>query len=174
MSVPDQICSYWLFFGVCPGLPCLVPFSAHTFPCSVWLCMPCPGLLAQDATVHHRKLSLLARFLSVTKPQTFHSDKVLDSSQWTFLRVFSAVAKNQCDWPSEDLINSIKHGTPGSSPVDVVVAAGDDGGWASAGSEFWEGRPPRNRDFYETFPKISFSIFSKLSHRIPRKIRICG
>ena len=80
-----QICSCWFFFGVCPGLPCLVPFSAHTFPCSVWLCMPCPELLAQDAAVHHRKLPVLALSCLSSKSQPFHSEphKLLDSSQWS-------------------------------------------------------------------------------------------
>ena len=65
LSVLAQICSCWFFFGVCPGLPCLVLFSAHVFLCSIWLCMPFPELLAQDAAVNHRKFSVLARLLSV-------------------------------------------------------------------------------------------------------------
>ena len=35
------------------------------WPCSVWLCIPCSELLAQNAAVHHRKLSVLARCLFV-------------------------------------------------------------------------------------------------------------
>ena len=65
LSVLAQICSCW-FFEVCSSLPCLVPFSDHTFPCSVWLCIPCPECrLAQNAAMHHRKLLFLARFLTV-------------------------------------------------------------------------------------------------------------
>ena len=126
-----QICSCWFFFGVCPGLPCLVPFSANAVPFSVWLCMPCPELLAQDAAVHHRKLPVLALSCLSSKSQPFHSEphKLLDSSQWSgYFSGFLAVAKNQYDWSSEDLISSIKlgAGAPRHSPVDLGVAAGED------------------------------------------------
>ena len=80
-----QICSRLFFFGVCPGLPCLFPFSAHTFPCSVWLCMPRPELLTQDAAVRHQKLPVLTLSCLSSKSQPFHSEphKLLDPSQWS-------------------------------------------------------------------------------------------
>ena len=60
---------------------------------------------------------------------------------------FQRSQKHPCDWSPEDLISSIKHGTPRHSPVDVDVAARKDGGMRLLGLEFWEGFPLRNRDF---------------------------
>ena len=82
----------------------------------------------------------------------------------------SAVAKNQYDWSSEDLISSIKLGAPRHSPVDLGVAAGEDGREASPRFRVFflgggEIAPPRNRDFpdffSENFPKLFFLIFPK-------------
>ena len=180
LSVLAQICSCWFCFGVCPGLPCLGPFSVHTFPCSVWLCMPCPELLAQDAAVHYRILSVLARFLSVSKSKPFHSElrKLLDSSQWTgHFSGFSEAAKNQYDWSSKDLISYIKLGAPRHSPVNLESRPGRTAGTYPPGSGFWE-VPPRNRNFLDfpgNFPKLSFfNIFKIKWPKVEEKSEFWG
>ena len=101
------------------------------------------------------------------KLQPFHSesDKLSIHRNGHSSVFFQRSQKHPYDWSPEDLISSILLGTPSHSPVDVGVAAGDDGA-ATPASEFWEGRPPRNRDFFKgknlITPKFScFSIFLK-------------
>ena len=105
------------------------------------------------------------------KLQPFHSesDKLLDSSQWTFLRFFQRPQKNQRDWSSEDLTSSIKLGTPRHSPVDVGVAVGDDGGRVPPVQISGRDVRPNIAIFKENLMKksifLNFSIFTKSSHR---------
>ena len=116
----------------------------------------------------------LVSYLSF-KLQPFHSesDELLDSSQFfqrkklkTFFQFFfSVVTKHSCDWSSEDLISSVQLGTPWHSPVDVGVAAEEDG-------------RPEIAIFKENFLKIpKFSIFQYFQNKVTEirgEIGICG
>ena len=146
---------WWITLDALADLSCLI---LHTFPCSVWLCMPCPELLAQDAAVYHRKLPVFTLSCLSSKSQPFHSEpqKILDSSQWTrhFSWVFSGRKKSVPTGHTGHLkiwsaLSSLGH--LGIHQSTLASPPGRMAGTYPPGSEFWEERPPRNRDFQVFF-----------------------
>ena len=150
------ICLFWprcAVVGYFWGLPW------HTMPCSIFcpclslLCLALHAIFRVIGTGCDSASSETDTSRSSLVCRLNHNLSILSLTSFSIHRnghfpVFQRPQKNLYNWSSEDLISSIKLWTLRHSPADMGVAAGNDGGGTNPRcSEFFQGRPPRNRDF---------------------------